>query len=335
MNDSLINYSADFRSRLVELLWCQWTALGVSGSALPYGGDALLDPEALLLVSVSWARTDPRLFDEIFDWLVERGDWINLQRFSRIQNEHEGQTDSVLAALAEHLSQRSSHHKWKSLISGSASAEPAPLFWQEGHFGATDPLFLKWGWQRPPVRHRGLGNEPRMDQPSNLILKLRALFGRQSRAEVMAWLLTHESGHPAAIARDVAYFPRSVQLTLNELERSGMVRSHRQGREKHFSLDRREWKFLLGAGDVDWPKWVAWPVVFRLLAQAWELLSDQSFGEASDQVQAIELRSRLRFESLHEAGVSGWMIRPVESKGSEAVREVRERLDALLSELAH
>ena len=334
MNHSLISFRTDFQSRLVDLLWRQWGALGVSGSAPPYSGGSLLDPEALLLATLRWARADPRLFDEVFDWLVDRGDWINLQRLSRIRQDHDDKDDSVLAALAEHLAQQSSNHKWKSLIRGTRRNEPSPLFWKEGHFGDSDPIFLNWGWNRPSVHHRGLGGDPRMDNPCNLILRLRALFGRQSRAEVMAWLLTHETGHPAAIARDVAYFTRSVQLTLNELERSGLVRSHRRGREKYFSLDRRQWTFLREDEITEWPRWIGWPRLFKLLADASDILSDESFMDASDQAQSIELRSRLQFELLHDTGVSGWLTRPIAAKGGAGVEEVCTRLNALLLELA-
>ena len=112
------------------------------------------------------------------------------------------------------------------------------------NFGETDPDFLEWGWQRNTITYRGLNVTPRPDQAATFLFKLRSLFGRQSRAEVIAWLLANEAGHPADIARQTCYFARSVQITLNELEQSGHIRSRRIGREKHFSILHEEWRFL-------------------------------------------------------------------------------------------
>ncbi len=86
MANSLPSFSEDLRRSVVDLLWRQWSALGVAGQFAP-GGVAAVDPEALLLVSTVFARHDARLFDEIADWLQQNGDWINLLRMARLQRE--------------------------------------------------------------------------------------------------------------------------------------------------------------------------------------------------------------------------------------------------------
>ena len=73
--------------------------------------------------------------------------------------------------------------------------------------------------------------------------KLRALFGVQAHAEILLWLLTHESARAADIARGTFYFPRTVDETLKELAASGMVKSARAGREKRYWLKPSEWSF--------------------------------------------------------------------------------------------
>ena len=44
----------------------------------------IIDPEALLLFTCTLGRHEPRLFDEVLDWLQENGRFINILRLKRI-----------------------------------------------------------------------------------------------------------------------------------------------------------------------------------------------------------------------------------------------------------
>lgn len=294
MQTSSPNSSAELHRSVVELLWRQWSALGVAGQAAP-AGNAVVDPEALLLFSSVFARRDARLFDEITDWLRQNGEWINLLRLARLQGEHGLGDATVLGAWAEHLAGSSSHAKWKVLARKQPPAEPpVPLFPHLPPPGRTDDVFLRWGWLRAPLESRGLSKAPRPQHPASFLLKLRALFGMQSRAEVLAWLLAHDSGHPAQIARETGYFRGSVQNVLNELELSGHVHATRGGREKRFSAPREHWRFLLtwpsGGRELDFPRWVPWAVLFTLLRRFHDLIDSPAFAGHSVDLQAIELK---------------------------------------------
>jgi len=65
------------------------------------------------------------------------------------------------------------------------------------------------------------------------------LFGLSARPEIITWLLTHPAGHAAEIARDTGWFSKSVQAILNDLEASGMLMSHMDGRKKIVSVNPR------------------------------------------------------------------------------------------------
>jgi len=60
MNLLLREFRESFLDKLLDLLWRQWTALGVSGHA---EGDTpwVIDPEALLLATCTFGRFEPRL----------------------------------------------------------------------------------------------------------------------------------------------------------------------------------------------------------------------------------------------------------------------------------
>ncbi len=121
---------------------------------------------------------------------------------------------------------RSINGKWRTLLRDVEPATAAELLFPDVPVvGEPDSLFAEQGWRRGSVKLRQLSQSPNPDQVTNLLLKLRSLFRIQARAEVMAFLLTNESGHPAEMAERMANFPRTIQSTLNDMERSGHVLS--------------------------------------------------------------------------------------------------------------
>ncbi len=294
MPKSPTNSKLQFREALLDLLWQQWAALGVAGAAKP-DAEWCVDPEALVLITTTQGRADPRLFNEMLDWLWLHGESVNVQRLKNIQKAAGLGDRRVLGAIAAWLSQRSTLSKWKPL---AALSEPfprttEPLFIsKEGKpqpsFGPTDPIFLRHGFQRSPIKRRELSQSPNPLLPTTLLWKLRALFGVQARAEILLWLLTHESGHAADIARGTFYFPRTVDETLKELSTSGLVKSARAGREKRYWLKLSEWSFLQTWNRPDgFPRWIDWARLFTVQERIGVVLSNP---DLSPMLQASELR---------------------------------------------
>jgi len=297
----------------------------------------MIDPEALLLFSTKVARHDPRLFDEIFDWLQQNGPWINLQRLARIQKDHGLGERTILAALGQHLAKDSAHFKWKMLTWRVAKdppkTEPEALFHGVPPLGSPDEIFLRWGWVRAPATPRGMSQAPRTDQPATFLIKLRALFGRLARAEVIGWLLTHESGHAAEIASSVGYFPRSIQLVLNDLLVSGHVRAVRVGREKRFAIRHDEWRFLITWSDgTEFPRWIDWAPLFTALVIFLDALAKPGLDERSDRFQAIQLRDALdkALPALAQAGLAQQITATRELGGTELISAFIEDISTLL-----
>ena len=300
MNPSLHNFRESLLQRLLDLLWRQWSALGVAGHARS-DDPWMIDPEALLLFSTHIARHDSRLFDEILDWLHTNGSWLNLQRLGTLHKQEHLGDSAVLAAIADLLSRESSHHKWKLLMRRvEKPGSPAPglvqrLFPTVPVLKEPDPVFLKHGLERGGIDLRGMSQSPRPDQPATFLFKLRALFGMQARAEVMAWLLANERGHPAEIARQTGYFRGSIQNVLNDLTVSGHIGSIRIGREKTFSILRHEeWRFLLTWPHANaFPQWINWAPLFHTIQTFLDTLGKPGLDEKSENFQAIQLREAL------------------------------------------
>ena len=310
MNHSLKNTPQKLKKQTLELLWQQWSAIGVAGTAetdLPY----LIDPEALLLFSTEFARHDSRLFDEILDWLYCNGNTINLKRLFSIRKQYTLGNPDVLLAIAKKLRSRSSTVKWLSVSKksihhsndGKVIAKLDSLFSQLPFsievLKRADIEFHEKGYYRPNFKARGMSQSPAPNQPSNLIFKLRAFFGCNSRAEIMAWLLTHQAGHPAKIARDIHYFNKSVQATLNEMEGSGLVYSRRTKREKHFHINSNDWHAFIHPQQQRPPtRWVNWAETFTSLEIIFRTLDNAEAKKSSELLVASHLKTAFEQANL-------------------------------------
>ncbi len=294
MNQSLKTFKEEFQNLLVNFLWRQWSALGVAGQAS--GEDAwIIDPEALLLLTCTMGRHEPRLFDEMLDWLQENGRFINVMRLKRILRTENFAGGRALAAVAACLGKGTEAMKWKMLAESvpqpavvesffiASDGQPLPVL------GEPEPHFARYGFERGPLRLRGYSQKFRPAQTTNLALQLRALLGINVRCEIVLYLLTHEAAHPAQIAREAYYFERAVQGTLVDMLQSGVVQLRSSGREKHYWLLQRHWAELLNRPEK-FPLWVTWPALFSALEKIWLKLNDPRLEGLDPLLQSSELR---------------------------------------------
>jgi len=295
---------SQLNQRMVDLLWHHWSSVGVAGYARP-DDPRIIDPEALMLATTRYGRYDSRLMDESIDWLMKFGNRISVQRLQGLHKNWPGVADTrVLTAISEVLVGNVAHRKWRVLIEeANPTSKPDALFTSIDGKPAMkpkkiDPVFAKHGLVRGPLEFRGMSQTPDSESPQNLIFTLRALLGVNARAEIMGWLLTHESGHPAAIARSTGYFSKSIQQILNEMKESGQVSSIRIGREKHFSIPHRQrWQALLcpATKENETPEWIDWMPLFSVVTNFAEAIGKPGFDEASEAFQAAKLR-----DTIHE-----------------------------------
>jgi hypothetical protein len=339
--------------QLLDFLWRQWTSLGVPGNHASEG-DWIIDPEALILITTKIGRHDSRLLDLSINWLHTYGRGINLQRLRRLQSQWPCSDDRVLSGIAEILAEQSIMRKWRP--SGDLGdfpehqEPPEPLFiLTHGKelpvFGKPDPRFQRYGLLRTRWEPSGTCKSPPPDRPANLLCTLRALFGVNARAEIMAWLLTHESGHPAAIAMETGYFSKSIQGTLNDMADSGQIRSEREGREKKFRLQRKDWSFLLdGSQAHSFPRWIHWAPVFYFASRTLQLLGEPDSQNDSVNLKAIFQRGFLdeMAPALRSSGLRAMMVARRDLTGSrltdsilQDVQNFGRLLEADFSNQAH
>jgi hypothetical protein len=294
MNQPLRTFKEEFQSLLLNFLWRQWSALGVAGQAS--GEDEwIIDPEALLLFTCTMGRQEPRLFDEVLDWLQENGRFINIMRLKRILRAEKFAGERTLAAVAAVLSKGTEAMKWRLLAEPGQEPSVAEGFFlaPDGErlpvLGELEPHFARYGFKRGPLRLRGYSQKFRPTQATNLALQLRALFGINVRSDIVLYLLTHEAAHPSQIAREAYYFGRAVQGTLVDMSQSGVVQLRSSGREKHYWLLQKHWAALLNRPE-QFPLWITWPPLFSALERIWLKLNDPQLEALDPLLQSSELR---------------------------------------------
>ena len=297
MKTSPQSFSSELVRRVVHFLWRQWGQIGLASVSVEPRDGWAVDPEALWLLSATYARHDPRLFDEIMDWLSRNANFVNVPRLKSVLRRYEFVGEHVVAAMAARVMEENQRLHWR-FPAPHGDVDAQPLFLNADgtpmpKFGAPDPGFLKNGFRRGKVELRGLSRSFNPVMPECALLRLRALFGVSARADIMLYLLTHDVAHPSGIARETGFSQKNVQDTLVAMAASTVVNTVQfAGRMKHyFVLKDERPRFLYHSDKLGlMPRWVTWPPLFRAL----ELLLDETRGMATKPLSESLLASELR-----------------------------------------
>lgn len=292
MNKLLSEFSRRWLDALLDFTWRSWSALGVPGYAAGHSR-RVLDPEALILFTCGVGRHDPRLFDEMLDWISLHERLINIQRLKTLLTRESFNSGPVLSALSRFMSRPKTASKWRRLAESLAAQKPPePLFFLPNGrplpaVGTPDPAFAKAGLLRDAValRHHAKLFDP--ERPEALLLKLRALFGVNSRAELAAFLLTNEKVNASEAARQTGYFQRTAYNALVEMKLSGLLHVTERSGENLYSLKTSAWAEFLELETT--PLWIQWPPLLSALETIWLKVRDPEWAHREPMKLALDL----------------------------------------------
>ncbi|TAL28109.1 MAG: hypothetical protein EPN94_00690 [Nitrospirae bacterium] len=315
-----------FLDNVLGFLWRQWSTLGVLGEARAREPWAI-DPEALLVFTLETGRYDPRLFDEVMDWLVTNGQWIDIQRLRGILRKSSDETCRLMGAVSEFLSSQGQERKWSNLAKlcyKKISQEPEPLFPVRYKKDVAlmitipvDDLFSKYGFYRPMFKLSRKSREVIPTSEANIRFMLRGLFGVGSRAECILYLLTHDAGHPSEVAKAIGISVRGAQDTLIELAKSGLVLTRIRGKRKiEYWLSQERWWEFLSKGSYEEIRrlaWIDWISLFKALLTVWTAILE--IGETtSEYMKSSKLRDAMEIVG-NEFARSGIDIPAIPGRG--------------------
>lgn len=295
MKKSLKEFKEYYKTKINELLWNQWASLGFSGYGESPAGRPL-DPEALLLFTAKMGRYDARLFDEVLDWVNLNSYVINVQRIKSITRKKKFGGEGPLRASADYLNSKHGIRKLKGISKQKKeSDEKEALFYLNGekgikHFGKAEPVFDSHGYKRGKIELSGNSRNIPLSSEAGLLCKIRYLFGVNARCEIILYLLTHEFGHPSAIAGETYYSQKAVQDTLVEMSKSGIVYIRQDKRVKYYSIEQNRWKEFLEIKEknIEWTNWV---LLFCALEKIWDRINSLKLAQQDRKVQSSELRA--------------------------------------------
>jgi hypothetical protein len=245
--------ASSLQGALLNRAWIQWAALGVDATV--ERDEAVVDPEALIALTAELGDTDARLRDLSTDWCIAYGRYVNGSRLKQVVREIGVPSDAIgeyVATVAD------------------AGGPSWPL--------ATLP--------RPDYVRRHKARLDSAESHARLRIRLRAAFGVNARADVLAALLGPTPGGLSAadLARATRFTKPNVASALDALLLAGLVTARPVGNERRFVLSSKT-PILPGLRPpVAQPDWV---IRFRAALEVRRFLLRD---EMSTTVRAIEAR---------------------------------------------
>lgn len=223
----------------MDVLWRQWRAVG-GQAATKRSAQAIVDPEALVLLSLALENHEHRLGDILHDWTALNSDLLSVQRAKNLAADYPEATHERLARLARVALIEGKDLRWRSLAggaSGSGSARAQP---------------------ESSRTNKARAIRARLTEPATLLLRLRLGFGVGAKADVLGFLLGNggEWATVREIATATAYTVAAVRRAAEDMAAARLIQVS-AGSPTAFRADRAGWANALGleSEPIRWPSW--------------------------------------------------------------------------------
>lgn len=248
------------REFALDISWSLWTELGLSGWERRHQLEGV-DLEPLILFSAWLGRNDHRLRDESLDWCLTNMRFVSATRLR-----------GLLKRADEEVVERFGDYS-ATLVSKAPNAN-----WP----GEGKP------WRFVPSEKSAV---PALTRAALLQLRLRALFGVGSRAELLRLLLIDvpRGWSASELASETGYAKVNVAATLDSLALTSVVRIEKSGNQFRYRLAKASQLIEL-AGPLPGfqPDWSArFSVMVNLLRWELEPPARQSLARAANAVRLL------------------------------------------------
>jgi len=228
---------AGLREATAQAAWAQWSAIfTVAASRRP--AQSIVDPEALLLVSLALRDHEPRLWSAAVMWAQFGARLLSVQRAKNLARLFPGAVRERLGEFAQ-LAMRDGDQRWRSVVGTTRAHKP---------------------------KGREREGSPRVEGGAALMLRLRLGLGVGIKPDVLAYLVGIAGGpNPVIlIARATSYHGRAVRRALEELLAAGFIES-RPYTPVAYRVDNAKWAGLLEVDPHHPPAWRGWGTLFAFV----------------------------------------------------------------------
>ncbi len=257
----------ELRRSAIDVAWRQWCAVGslpsIAGEAR---ASALVDPEALILLSLALRDDERRLWDVLTWWAGTGVRLLSVQRIKKLAREYPPAVQERLAEFAWYAVQ-SGDKRWRSLA-GTGEAEPR----------GPEPRPEKW-----------FGEGPELIEPAALLLRLRAGFGVGAKADLLGFLLGVDGAWCSIrlISAGTYYTPRALSTAAEDMARARLV--HASGNKPvEFRVNAKPWSDLLEVARV--AHWRYWQPLYAFLMNTLAWVDSDEFQGGTDYLVSSKAR---------------------------------------------
>ena len=238
------NLRSYIREVTLNVIWRQWHAVGGMTSS-DRRTNSLVDPEALVLMSLGLQGAEPRLAGVLGDWAAINSDLISVQRLRNLANHFSPSTKSAVGSFARIAYEEGKDHRWKALI--------------ENHQPELERRPQQVSGKKRATRVRPL-------ESAALILRLRLAFGVGIKADMLSFLLSTEPEAWASvgvIAAATDYTVAAVRKAAQNLVEARFV-DQMADPLAEYHVNHHGWRELLGVNSL--PIWRGWAVRFAFVS---------------------------------------------------------------------
>ncbi len=238
--------AAAMTAAAVKAAHAQWAILDVAEPLQERQSLRVIDPEALLLVSLWLTPRDPSLRPVVHAWVEAWSELLSVQRTRNIAKSYGSEVQSEMRAMAITAHERGKDFRWGPVIKGAG----APVR-TEGDDTIGDAVGAE--------RARANTSRLPVGRASLLVLRFRMAFGVGARADALAYLLARGAAWSTVteISQATGYTPSAIRRALDRMAAAEIVLTVDDGMTR-YRCEAARWAALLGlhADVAPWPYWL-------------------------------------------------------------------------------
>lgn len=279
----------DVRSAAMALLWRQWRAVGASVSASG-AANALVDPEALIMMSLWMLDHEQRLADVAGSWITVNSALVSIQRLRNLRDDFPTIAAERLSALAKVAIRDGKNPRWESL----ELKRTLDLGLRANKTRAAEVPLRSW---------------------ATLMFQLRRGMGVGAKADALAFVLATNAtagdrpdwASVSMIAEAISYTSAAVRRVADDLAAARFIRSletveGERRAQRMYSARTVAWLQLLEIGTHQ-PGWAYWRERFLFIIALLDWLAQlekKSISAYARDVRAREILERHRAALLQD-----------------------------------